>query len=314
MKQNKLLSLFNDSELLGIFLSVATAILMLFGKSFAFFLTDSQAILSDAAESIVHVFAVGLATFSFIYARKPADTEHRYGHDKIAYFSAAGEGLVILLAAATIAFMALNSLATPHPLEKLDAGMAILVVLAFLNFILGRYLIYVGKKNRSLILEANGRHLITDMWTTAAVVLGVLAVYLTGHLWLDGIVALAICGHIAWAGLKLLGEAFSGLMEKCDPETDQLLKEIFSKYAKKEVFISYHQLRHRHVNNRLWIEVHLLFPESMSIKEVHDRMNLVEIAVKETFSSFRVYITTHPEPEDHIGSHPEEHPEMTNSL
>lgn len=284
---------------------------MLLGKWIAYLITDSTAIFSDAAESVIHIFAIGIASFSLWYSEQPEDEDHPYGHSKIVYFSAAGEGILIFLAAVSIIFVAIQALVTGSVPNDLDIGIIILAFLSLINLLLGTYLVWTGKKTNSLVLIANGKHILADMWTSLGVVIGVSVVYYTGFEWLDPVIAMMVGMNIIVTSAKLLKTSFSGLMDQVDPSSQQKIIGSLEESIQKGWIEGFHQLRHRYVNDRLWIEIHLTFPETMPILEVHEKTCKVEIAIEELFPKNQVWITTHMEPAgDQCCLHPDNHFEV----
>ncbi len=295
-------------------LSLAAAVLLLAGKAGAYALTGSTAILSDAAESVVHLFATVVAAFSLWYAAAPADTEHLYGHGKIAYFSAGFEGGMILLAGLGILYASGRALVYGPELQELGVGLAIIAGAAALNLGLGRYLVHVGRRTRSLVLVANGQDVLMDVWTSVGVLAGVALVWLTGLAWLDPVVATLAALHILWTGTRLMRRAFAGLMERADPEATQALLDELERARREGLVAGFHQVRHRRVGDTVWIECHLLFPDGLSITEAHDRSHAVEAAVQQLFPEDEVHVTAHLEPATHEAAHPEDHAEPADPL
>ena len=297
----------NDPRYIVMGVSLFVAFIMLVGKMYAWQITGSTAILSDALESVVHLFATGMAGFSLWYADRPADKEHPYGYGKIAYFSAGFEGSLISIAGVAILFTATKALIFGVSPNALDQGLIIIVSLTIINLVLGMSLVKIGKKHNSLVLIANGKHVLTDMWTSLGVLVGVFIVWLTNIVWLDPVVALLAGAQILWSAGQLIRESYNGLMEKADPET---LKTITNKLnlIKNEGTISdFHELRLRQVNNKLWIEIHLLFNGKIDLTEAHKHASFVENQIEALFPDDDVYITSHLEPDEHEIAHPEGH-------
>ncbi|HYE95052.1 MAG TPA: cation diffusion facilitator family transporter [Rubricoccaceae bacterium] len=284
--------------------SLAVAVLMLIGKLAAYALTGSTAILSDALESVIHLFATGGAALSLWYAAQPADPRHPYGHGKIAYFSSGFEGALILLAALGILYEGTRALLEGPELQRLGLGLLITGALAAINLALGLLLIRTGRRTNTLVLVANGHHVLTDMWTSLGVLVGVALVWATGIVWLDPVVAILAGLNILWMAGKLMGTAYRGLMETADPaETARVLEALDAAQAEGLVH-GYHRFRHRRVNDRLFVEVHLLFPDRLTLHEAHTRANEVEGRLRALFPDDRVQITSHLEPASH--DHPPE--------
>ena len=283
--------------------SLFVSLLMLSGKMTAYFITGSAAIFSDAMESVIHLLATGFATFSLWYSIRPADPSHPYGHGKIAYFSSGFEGGLIMVAAVSIIYSAVMDLIEGPELDQINTGLLIIFGLSMVNMVLGVTLVRVGKRQNSLVLIANGQHVLTDMWTSLGVVVGLLIVWLTDLLWLDPIVAILVALNILWTALRLIRRSVFGLMEYADPEDTVTLKNILDNAVQGGTIVGYHQLRHRRVDNQKWVEYHLLFPDSLSVQEAHARSHLVEDAVHQLFEKDSVVVTAHLEPEKHAVAH-----------
>lgn len=279
--------------------SLAVAFIMLAGKLIAFYLTGSIAILSDALESVVHVAATGVAAFSLWYAQQPASREHPYGYGKVAYFSAGFEGALILLAALFTLYVAVQDLIVGPELQRLGWGLLITGLLALINLALGTMLVWVGKRRNALILVSNGKHVLTDMWTSAGVVLGVGLVWFTDILWLDPVVAIAVGINILLTALGLMRRSFRGLLDSADPEKTSVLLRTLNDAVESGEVSSFHQLRHRQSNDHLFVELHIMLPKDVTIKEAHDRVTVLESRIRECFPDFTVHVTTHMEPFPH---------------
>jgi len=275
-------------------LSLAVGFFMLVIKCYAFFLTGSSAILSDSAESIVHVFAVGFAVYSMWLSHKPADQDHTYGHDRITFFSAGFEGGLIIVAAFFTLYQAIQKIICGCALENLGEGMLFVSIATTLNGGLGFYLIKQGKRYHSLVLEADGKHILTDCMTSLGVLLALILYRLTGWIYLDPLIAILIAFNILWTGIKLLYNAFHGLMDRTDMALDQSIRLVLAKAVKKYQ-IGYHNLRHRNAGNRLMIEVHLLFPSELSIFKAHEVATHIEQEVESCFEK-PTELVTHLEP------------------
>jgi cation diffusion facilitator family transporter len=256
-------------------LSLGVGFLMLATKVFAYSITGSAAILSDAAESIVHVVAVSFAYFSLWLSLKPPDRSHLYGHDKITFFSAGFEGAMIAIAAIYIIFVSIQKWLLGLKLEHLGMGTLLTLGAALINAVLGAYLLWVGKKHRSLILEANGKHVLTDSWTSFGVVAGLSLALITGWLQLDPVLAILVALNILWSGAQLVRRSIGGLMDEVDPQMEtqikQLLDDMTSRFG-----ILYHGLRHRNAGNTIWIEFHLLFPKGIPLELAHSLATQIE--------------------------------------
>lgn len=294
--------------------SVAGALVVLAGKLIAFALTGSAAILSDAGESVTHVLATGFAAFSLWYAAEPPDPEHPYGHGKIAYLAAGAQGLMILLAAVGILYTAAQDLFEGPALQELGAGFAITAGVAGLNLGLGRYLIRTGRRTNSLVLVANGQDVMTDMWTSFGVLVGVALVWLTGIAWLDPVVAILVALNILRTAFRLVARAVEGLMERAHPEATRQIVSALAEAEDQGLIEGFHQVRHRRVERTRWIDCHLLFPDAMPLAEAHRRTNTVEADLKACFPDDAVHVTAHLEPMAHERAHPRGHREPTDPL
>lgn len=289
--------------------SLAIAFLMLGGKTAAWYITGSAAILSDALESVVHLFATGFAAFSLWYSTQPADEQHPYGHGKVAYFSSGFEGALISVAAISIMVTALGDIVRGPEIDQIGVGLLITGGLAVVNLALGWALIRTGNKHNSIVLRANGHHVLTDMWTSVGVIAGLFLVRWTDIVLLDPIVAIILALNIMWTAGRLMKDSWNGLMETADPEETRRIVDLLDEALEKGVIQGYHQLRHRRVHDRVWIELHVLFPAALSITEAHDESHRVEDALHKLFPKDSVIVTAHLEPEHHEVAHEARHPE-----
>lgn len=285
--------------------SLWTGFLMLVIKMGAYLLTGSAAILGDAAESVVHVGAVMFAAFSVWLAEKPADENHRYGHSKIAFFSAGTEGALIVLAAVFIIYQSVRVWISGAQPANVDKGVLLTIATIVINGVLGWYLITNGKRTNSLILVSNGKHVLTDSWTSLGAIIGLALVHFTGWPAWDPICGLIMAGNIIVSGYGLLQQSISGLMDVASPELHRRLNEVL-KLETECHGISYHALRHRDSGHAHWVDVHLLFPDDISLKQAHKVATEIEKSVSDAMDR-RVIITTHLECEgDHDAMHPGE--------
>jgi cation diffusion facilitator family transporter len=275
-------------------LSVAAALATIGLKTLAWWLTGSVGLLSDAIESLVNLAAALLALSMLRLAARTPDKEHPYGFSKAEYFSAGIEGALIVLAAAGIIVAALPRLVAPQPLEAPALGLALNVAASGINLAVALILIRAGKAHRSITLEADGRHLMTDVWTSAGVVLGVALVFATGWLVLDPLVALAVAIHIVWAGVGLMRRSVSGLLDAAIPQTDlDEIAKIFAEYSRR-YGISFHALRTRRAAARRFVSFHLLVPDEWSVARAHQLSEEIEERVRELIDGATV--DTHIEP------------------
>ncbi len=291
-------------QLFAIRLSLAVGFLMLIIKWYAFSITGSSAILSDAAESVVHIIGVGFAVFSMWLSHQPADSSHPYGHGKISYFSAGAEGGLIVLAAFYIIYISVKRLLFGIELTNLDQGTYFTLGASVINLFLGGYLVWKGKKTKSIILVANGKHVLTDSWTSFGVVAGLGLTLLTGWLPFDPIVAILTAINILWAGGKLVRQSAGGLMDEGNKELrESIIKILDSETTKRG--LEYHKLRYRESGNIIWIEFHLLFPKATLLEDAHMTATKIEGLIKNNLAS-TVNIITHLEP---LEKHNEHHTE-----
>lgn len=303
-----------DSRTLAINASLFVSFLMLAGKSYAFFLTGSVAIMSDAMESVIHLLATGFAAFSLWYSIRPADSGHPYGHGKIAYFSSGFEGGLILIAALTILYTAILDLINGPEIERLSMGLLITGGLALVNLILGVTLIRIGKSHDSLVLISNGRHVLTDMWTSVGIIGGLGLVWATDIVWLDPVLAIVVALNILWMAGSLIRQSVSGLMEQANPEDTEVILDILRDAQARQTVSGFHQLRHRRVNDHLFVEYHLLFPNDITVSDAHALSHEVEDRIHERFSKRGIIVTAHLEPEEHDDAHDGRPPEPGDAL
>jgi len=292
----------SSSQLFAIRLSFVFGVLMLAIKWYAYYITGSSAILSDAAESVVHIIGVGFAVFSLWLSLQPADESHTYGHDKINYFSAGFEGALIVLAAFYIIYVSVNRLFSGIEIQNIDQGTYFTLAASVLNLFLGLFLVWKGKKTNSLILIANGKHVLTDSWTSFGVVAGLFLTWLTGWLPFDPIVAILAALNILWSGGKLIRQSASGLMDEVNQEYGKTIHSILAAEVVQRG-LTYHLLRYRESGNLLWIEFHLLFPKGTLLQDAHDVATQIELKIKSALS-INANIITHLETlEDHSKNH-----------
>ena len=287
-------------------LSLGVGFMMLATKVFAYWITGSAAILSDAAESVVHVVAVSFAAYSLWLSSKPADHSHYYGHDKIAFFSAGFEGGMIVLAAFYIIYVSVQKWIAGLRIENLGAGTMLVLAAGLVNGALGGYLVWMGRKHHSLILVANGKHVLTDCWTSLGVIVGLSLALLTGWLHFDPIIAILVALNILWSGGKLMRQSVGGLMDEVDPETERHLRRILGEMT-SALGIEYHGLRHRNAGSTIWVEFHLLFPKGIPLESAHALATQIEERIEREFG-MRAEVNTHLETlEDHHEVHTHEH-------
>ncbi len=273
-------SLKNSSSLTRFaWLSIAAAVLTIALKAVAYQLTGSVGLLSDAVESVVNLVGAVVALTMLTIAFRPADEEHNYGHSKAEYFSSGIEGTLILIAALSIGVTAVQRLITPKPLEQIGVGLAVSAVASIINLIVGLILLRAGKLNNSITLEANAQHLMTDVWTSVGVVLGVGAVALTGWVRLDPIVALLVAINILWSGFRIVRKSVLGLMDTgLPPEEQNLIQQVLEEYGKSD--IQFHALRTRQAGTRAFVSFHVLVPGDWTIQRGHDLLEKIELDLR----------------------------------
>jgi len=260
-------------------LSVAAAVATICLKTAAYFLTGSIGLLSDAVESLVNLAGAIMALAMLTVAARPPDEDHAYGHSKAEYFSSAVEGTLILVAALAIAVASVKRIVSPRPLEQLGMGLAVSVGASLVNLIVALVLRKAAKKHNSITLEANSTHLMTDVWTSAGVLMGVGAVALTGWLRLDPIVALVVAGNIVWSGVAIVGKSVHGLMDTALPAGEQKkILEIFESYREKGV--QCHALKTRQSGARRFVEFHLIVPGAWTVQDGHQMAGRMEEDVR----------------------------------
>jgi cation diffusion facilitator family transporter len=254
-------------------LLVSTALMVV--KFYAYWITGSSAIFSDALESIINVVANAFALWSVLVSAKPPDESHPYGHGKIEFFSAGFEGALIILAAVGIFQQGLHQILHPQDLLQLQEGLYILIGAGAVNLVLALVLIRVANRTRSLVLVADGRHILTDVYTSGGVFIGLVLVHFTAWYSLDGVVACVVGVNIVIAGAKLVREAFGGLMDTSDPA---LLDEISSLLAlnRKTIWIDVHRLRAWRSGRRVHVDFHLILPRDMPLEEGHGEVKDLE--------------------------------------
>ncbi len=275
-------------------LSIATAVLTIVLKFSAYSLTGSVGLLSDALESGVNLVAAVLALVVLTVAAQPPDDEHAYGHDKAEYFSSGVEGVLIVIAAITIAITAVQRLINLQPLEQIGAGLAISVVAAILNGIIAQILMRAGRKYNSVTLVAESKHLMTDVWTSGGVVVAVGAVSLTGWQWLDPVIALLVAGQIVLSGVRLVREAVLGLMDTMlPPEELAQVTAVLEKYRREE-HIDYHALRTRRAGAQRFMSVHVQVPGEWSVQEGHNLAEEMERVLRQAIHPVSILIHIEP--------------------
>ncbi len=281
-------------------LSIAAAFATIGLKGLAWYLTGSIGLLSDAVESFANLLGATIALSMLAIAAHPPDEEHHFGHSKAEYFASGAEGILILIAAVGIAITAVHHMISPRPLEQAGAGLILSTVASLINLGVARVLLYVGKKSNSITLEADAQHLMTDVWTSVAVIGGVGAVALTGWRFLDPAVALAVAGNIVWTGYRLIHRSVSGLMDTAlSTEEHQIISKILDGYRQQG--IQFHSLRTRQAAGRRFISIHVLVPGRWTTHRGHHLVDKIEVDICSALPGATVF--THLEPvEDPLSS------------
>ena len=279
-------------------LSIAAALVTITLKAVAYLLTGSVGLLSDAVESVVNLVGAMMALGMLTIAALPPDDNHSYGHSKAEYFSSVVEGILILVAAGSIGYAAVERLIHPRPLEQLGFGLIVSVVASLVNFGASRILMKAGKQYNSITLEADAQHLMTDVWTSAGVLVGVGIVAFTKWLPLNSIMGLVVAVNIIWTGYKLISRSISGLMDVALPEIEQkAIEEVLTKYRKQGV--EFHAVRTRQAAARRFISIHVLVPGAWTVHDAHHVAENIENDIHTALGE--AVVTTHIEPvEDEI--------------
>ena len=274
-------------------LSVAAAVATIALKGAAYWLTGSVGLLSDAMESFVNLAAAIVALTMIRVAARPPDEEHAFGYSKAEYFASGFEGGLIFLAAVAIAAAAAQRLLAPAPLEQLGVGLAISAGAAVLNLAVALVLIRVGRRHNSIALEADGKHLMTDVWTSAGVIVALIAVVITGWLWLDPAIAIAVALNILWTGYKLVKRSALGLLDRAlPPQSRAAIAQVLARYERAGV--QFHALRTRQAAGRSFISVHVLVSGAWTVKRGHDLLEEIERDLRGAVQGAAVF--THLEP------------------
>ena len=258
--------------------SLAAAVLLLGAKVTAAVVTGSSAIYSDAAESVVHFLAVCFAVWALRLAHKPADETHHFGHDKVSFLSAGFEGAMISAAALLIFYEAVRQMIFGVRIDNLGFGVAVTAAAAVINLVLGLSLVAVGKRSGSPLLRANGMHVLTDVWSSVAVLVALGLYKSTGWVWWDPIAAMLAALNILRVGYKLIRESLGGLLDESDPMMEKNIRELLDREVAQRG-LSYHNLRHRHSGRTHWIEFHLVFPDQLTVGEAHDSATEIEASI-----------------------------------
>lgn len=274
-------------------LSIIAAVVTIGMKLGAFWMTNSVGLLSDALESVVNLVAAIVALTALHIASRPADEEFSYGYSKIEFFSSGFEGGMILIAAGIIGVTAIPRLINPQPLEQVGLGMVVVILASLINLVVARVLLKASQKYNSITLEADSRHLMTDVLTTVGVVLGLIVVTKTGWLRLDAVIALLVAANILHTGVSLVRRSGEGLMDASLPEKDiSSIQSILTSY--EDEGIKFHALRTRSAAQRSFVSMHILVPGEWSVQHAHHLAEKIEAEIRNSISGIVVF--THVEP------------------
>ncbi len=269
-------------------LSIAAALVTILLKMVAYLLTDSVSMLSDALESGVNLVGALMALAMLTIAARPADEDHAYGHSKAEYFSSGVEGSLILVAAAGIGVAAIGRILSPKPLEQVGLGLAVSVAASLVNLGVALVLLRAAKRYQSITLKANAQHLLTDVWTSAAVLVGVSAVALTGWERLDPVVALIVAANIIWSGVRIVQESVLGLMDTALPANElNAVCQALEKHKRNGV--KYHALRTRQSGARRFVSLHVLVPGIWTVQRGHELLEVIEDDICQTLPNITVF-------------------------
>ena len=283
-------------------ISLVVSIVVFAIKFSAYIYTGANSVLSDAAESFIHIFAVGFSAFGIYFSQKPPDYDHPYGHERVGFFAIGAEGMLIVIAALTIFYQSIRSLVTGIEVFNLGAGAGIVFASAVINLLLGIYLVRVGKREENMIIVGNGKHTLTDVYTSGGVLLTLFLISWTGYLFLDAIVAMAIAAYISLEGYRLLRYATKGLMDQSDPEIDDKIRDILDKEVSGSMK-GWHALRHRNTGDTHWVEFHILFEKGLDLEKAHKQATILEKKIMDRLGG-HVVVTAHLEPEQqHVIHH-----------
>ncbi len=260
--------------------SLAAAVVLLAAKVTASVITASSAIYSDAAESVVHLLAVSFAAWALRLAYKPADESHHFGHDKVAFLSAGFEGAMISAAAVLILYEAVRQFVFGVEIRNLGIGAAITAGAMAVNLVLGVALLGIGRRTNSPLLRANGHHVLTDVWSSAAVLVALALYHFTGWKWWDPVAAIFAALNILRVGFKLIRGSLGGLLDEADPVIERQICELLDRESAARG-LSYHNFRHRHSGRTHWVEFHLVFADGLTIGQAHQAATAIEASVAE---------------------------------
>ncbi len=269
-------------------LSITAAVVTIGLKMVAYLVTGSVGLLSDAMESLINLLGALMALAMLMVSARPADEDHAFGHSKAEYFSSGFEGSLILLAAIGISIAAIDRLLSPKPIEQLGIGVGVSVLASAVNLLVAAALLRAGKRHNSITLQANARHLMTDVWTSGGVLVGIGAVALTGWQRLDPIVALVVAANIVWSGVQIVRDSVSGLMDKALSAEDQdRIREALKLFSQSGM--QYHALRTRQAGARRFVSVHVIVPGDWTVHRGHALLEQIENEIRRALPSATVF-------------------------
>lgn len=275
-------------------LSIGAAVLTITLKFGAYLLTGSVGFFSDAVESVVNLFGAAAAFWALTVAARPADEEHAYGHGKVEYFASGLESALIIVAAGYILYSATGRLLDPEPLQQVGLGLGLTLMASAINGGVALVLLRAGRRLRSITLDADGKHLLTDVWTSGGVIVGVAAAGLTGWYFLDPLIAILVALNIVWTGMKLLKSTTNGLLDQAIPDEDQeQFETVLARY--RESGIRFHALRTRQAGQRRFLSMHVLVPGDWSVQRGHDLSEKIEEELRYELPGSTVFIHIEPE-------------------
>lgn len=284
----------------AIAISLMVSAMSLIIKVTGYFMTSSNTVLSDALESVVHLLAVAFSFYGVWLSMKPADATHTYGHERIEFLSVGVEGTVIFFAGIGILYQSVMHLILGIVPDRLAEGMVVVAGAGILNLALGMYLMRVGRQEQNNILIGNGKHTLTDVWTSAGVVVTLILIHFTGLTVLDSIVAMGVAAYIMFEGGKLIRFSIRGIMDTVNEDQDARIREVLATDLPPEIK-SWHKLRHRTTGHTTWVELHVLMDDDMPLKEAHRISTLLEKRIMRAVDGDAV-VTLHMEPEHEHGS------------
>lgn len=271
---------------------VAITIILFVVKILAWYLTDSVAILTDALEYTINVVSGLVGLYSLYLSSLPSDSNHPYGHGKVEFISAAIEGTLMVVSGFLIIYEAINNLKHPHEISKLDYGIYLVAFTALINYAMGYYAIKNGRKNKSIALEATGKHMQSDTYATLGIIIGLILIYIFHYAWIDSFVALAFALIIIVSGCKILRGSVAGIMDEAD---DKLLKQVVAllQANRRESWVDMHNLRIIKYGGTLHLDCHLTVPWYYNVHEAHKEIEQLDLLIKDNFGpSIEMFVHT----------------------